>query len=223
MSRSSFGQASVLHVFSSTAIFKPAALRPYPVHADAPRTCSARRNVSQLLRVSPRQSGAIHANTGAVARSFDDVVRRISNACRASVAHRIARICRSALRFLDPPLLSVQTAARPIAWWWSSSMVQPDTQRHSRRTNRRGGKCCECVTRVRNGVVASESGPSNPRALMKHTPARQPMHTSRTTRCASPRGIALPRRRRFGRRFAPRTTRPCRDADQVRAFGGCAR
>lgn len=100
---------------------------------------------------------------------FDDVVRGISNACRASVAHRIARICRSALRFLAPPLLSVQPTARAIVWPWSCSTDQFDTQSHSRRTNRQGGKCCECVTRIRNGVVASASGPCNARALMECT------------------------------------------------------
>ncbi|ABB08061.1 hypothetical protein Bcep18194_A4465 [Burkholderia lata] len=100
---------------------------------------------------------------------FDDVVRRISHSCRASIAHRIARIRRSALRFLDPLLLSVQSAARSNARPRSCTTDSPDTQRHSRRTNQRGGKCCECVTRVRNGVVASESGPCSARALMERS------------------------------------------------------
>lgn len=141
---------------------------------------------------------------------FDGVVRQTSNARRASVAHRIARIRRNALRLLDPPLLSVQPAARSIAWPWSCSMDQRDTQRHSRRTNRRGVKCCECVTLVRNEVDASKSGPCNARALMKRTgiPA-----------CAHATNSAMPitaRRRTAEAVQVPQTIRSTHDTHMLR-------
>lgn len=169
MSRSSLGQASRLFVtsfpYSNIQTSRPATVSSSHCMHRAPtvrdgmfHNCYVCRSATQARY---RQiSGQSHG-------PFDDVVRGISNACRASVAHRIARIRRNALRFLAPPLLSVQPTARAIVWPWSCSTDQFDTQSHSRRTNRRGGKCCECVTRIRNGVVASASGPCNARALME--------------------------------------------------------
>ncbi|VWB92745.1 hypothetical protein BLA13014_04315 [Burkholderia aenigmatica] len=101
--------------------------------------------------------------------SLGDVVRRIATPRRAFVAHRISRISRSALRFLDPPLLSAQRAAPSPPRPRSCTRDLPGTQRRSRRTNQEGGKCCECVTRVRNWRVASDSGPCNACALMEHS------------------------------------------------------
>ena len=213
ISRHESSSASRLFLYSNIQTSRPATV-------SGSRCCTAPavRDGMQTVRVSPRQSGAIHANTGQShgpsTTSSDESRTHVVRPLRIESPIVEAR-CASLIRHFVQ-----QTAARPIAL----VVILDGSTRHATSFTSHestGGKCCECVTRVRNGVVASESGPSNPRAHEAHR------HASRCTRHA---------RRDAHHRAASHCQGGAGSADDslharhvhaatpiVRAFGGCAR